>query len=294
MNNRFGFGEFLKRYKTDEDCLEEIKSLLFPHGIYCKECKKVTKHFKVKKRLAYSCEFCGSHIYPLAYTVMKDTKISLRFWFYAIFIMTQTRAGVSAKTLQRELGVSYPTAFRMFHQVRKAMKEEGIILKDKVEADESYWSGDGKFRKYVPYFSDAPKQIIMGFLERDGRVVTQNIPDTSKMTMLDNVKKYVSLEAKIYTDQHPNYKYLSKLGYEHDFVVHRREYVKKTNRDVYTQGIESYWSQLKRGLRGVYRRPSKKYFQNYLDEYSWRFNHRNEDMFPALLQKIATPKLSEK
>lgn len=290
MNKRFGLGEFLTRYKTDEDCLEEIKNLLFPHGIYCKKCTKVTKHFKIKKRLAYSCAFCGNHIFPLSYTVMKDTKIPLRFWFYAIFVMTQTRAGVSAKTLQRELGVSYPTAWRLFHQVRKAMQEEGIILKDKVEVDETYWYSPGKNKRRKPFFGEAEQQIIMGFLQRDGKIITRHIPDTSKSTMLTHVQKHVPTDAFVMTDQHPNYKTLYKLGYQHDFVVHQREFVKKGNPTVHTQGIENYWSQLKRGLRGVYRRPSPKYLQRYLNEYSWRFNHRDEEMFSALLRDIATLK----
>lgn len=287
-NDKFSFGEFLKRYRTDEDCLEEIKDLAYPDGITCKICQKVTAHYKRKKRMAYSCEFCGHDVYPLAKTVFRGSRIPLRFWFYAIFVLTQTRCGVSSKTLQRELGISYKTALRMTHQIRKAMKEEGIILSETVEVDETYWGANKYFRRYVPYFNEKPREAIMGIIERDGleRVVTKHLADTSKFTMLGMIKDHVPLTSPIMTDQHPNYMGLRKRGYDHNWVTHQKEFVKKSDPNVYTNGIECYWSQLKRGLRGVYRRPSPKYLQAYLDEFSWRFNHRKEPdkMFDALLK----------
>ena len=96
----------------------------YPCGTYCRYCKKVTKHYKVKSRPSYSCDFCGNHVHLTANTIFHKTPTPLTLWFYAIYLMTATRADISAKQLERELGVTYKTAWRMFHQIRKMMSDE--------------------------------------------------------------------------------------------------------------------------------------------------------------------------
>src|SRR3989344_2885988 len=141
MNDKFTLSQFLKRFPDDDKCLEEVKQLRWPDLVPCDKCGKSTKHHKVEGRKSYACQWCGSHVYPLAGTIFDKTTTSLQLWFYAIYLMVQTRAGISAKQLQRELGVTYKTAWRMFTQIRKLMSDSGSPLDGEVEVDETFIGG---------------------------------------------------------------------------------------------------------------------------------------------------------
>ena len=136
MNHEFSFSEFASRFSTEEFCLEEIKKLRYPHGVFCKVCKKVTKHYKIKKRISYACKICRTQIYPLVGTIFEKTTTPLRLWFYALFLMTYTRAEISIKQLQRELGVTYKTAWRMYQNIHILMEQNNgdllVPVEDKV------------------------------------------------------------------------------------------------------------------------------------------------------------------
>lgn len=163
MNDKFTYADFLKRFSTEDKCLEEIKNLRFPNGIECPECEKITKFYKVKGRTAYACEFGGHQVFPLAGTIFEKSTTPLKLWFYAMFIMTKTKAGISAKQLERELGVTYKTAWRMFHQIRKLMADTDVNpLEGIVEVDETYIGGKGKNRATVTNFNEIPKEVVWG------------------------------------------------------------------------------------------------------------------------------------
>ncbi len=116
--------EFDARFPDDAACLEELVSMLYPDGIYCPTCRKVTRHHRMAKRPAFSCQFCGHYEYPMAGTIFEGSSTSLKLWFYGMYLMTSTRGGISAKQLERELGVSYPTAWRMFNKIRSLMDQD--------------------------------------------------------------------------------------------------------------------------------------------------------------------------
>ncbi|TSC90449.1 MAG: ISSpo3, transposase [Microgenomates group bacterium Gr01-1014_5] len=143
MKEYFSLGTFLKTYKDDEACLDHIKEIKYPAGVFCEKCQKITNFTKIKDRPVYQWS-CGYQISPLAGTIFAKTTTPLQFWFYAVFIMTQTRSGVSAKQLQRELGVTYKTSWRMFKQIRILManaNKGGEPLDGIVEIDETYIGG---------------------------------------------------------------------------------------------------------------------------------------------------------
>ncbi len=165
----------------------------------------------------------------------------------------------------------------------------GELLKGVVEIDETYIGGAGYWREKVWWqnWEEHPKEIVMGFVERGGRIKTKHVADTSDFTLISNVKNNVDQSAQVYTDQLYAYRKLPKYGYKHDSVMHKKHYVRG---DVYTQNIEGFWSHLKRGLRGVYRNVSPKYLQSYTDEFAFRYNYRKEPdkIFEKLLiQTIA-------
>lgn len=243
--------------------------------------------------MCYSCEFCRNQVYPLAGTIFEKSTTSLKLWFYAMYIMTQTRSGTSAKQLERMLGVTYKTAWRMFKQIRMLMANTGGIegngelLDGEIEIDETFIGGKGKNRAFKPNYNEIPKQVVMGMLQRDGKVYLKHIPNTGKWTLLKQIKDNVSPKAKVYTDEWGGYIQLKYHNYNHQTVNHKSlQFVKG---DIHTQNIENVWSILKRGVYGVYRVVSKKYLQAYIDEYAWRYNHReyNGLMFDMLLKQVA-------
>lgn len=141
MDENFSFHDFLERFPDDDACLEEIKKLQYPKGVFCKACKKITKHYKIKNRTSYTCKTCRNQIYPLAGTILEKSSTPLRLWFYAFFLMTQTRGEVSAKLLQRELGVTYKTAWRIYRNTYDLMEMNNGDLLNETETKDQKKSG---------------------------------------------------------------------------------------------------------------------------------------------------------
>ena len=285
-HGKLTLGQFLKRFPDDAACLEEIKNMRYPDDSICPHCQKESKFYRITDRTAYSCQFCRGHVYPLAGTIFEKTTTPLRLWFYAMFMMIQTRAGVSAKTLQRELGVTYKTAWRMFKQIRMLMAQEPSLLTGTIEIDETYVGGKGSNRRYVWHGNEKPKEIVMGFVQRDGIAYAKHIEGTGKWALLEQIRENVDPKARIITDEYGGYIQLKKYGWRHDVVNHQNTYVIG---DIHTQNTENLWSHIKRGITGVYRVVSKKYLQAYIDEYTFRYNHSEElgFMFNRLLLQVS-------
>ena len=188
-----------------------------------------------------------------------------------MYLMIQTRSGVSAKQLERMLGVTYKTAWRMLKQIRMLMAQSPSMLDRIVEVDETFIGGKGHNRRYEWDGGEKPKEAVMGIVQRDGKAYAKHIPNAGKRTLLKQIKENVSPTARLITDEYYGYTQLKYHGYNHEFVTHRETYVVG---DVYTQSVENLWSILKRGIYGVYRVVSPKYLQAYIDEYAWRFNNR--------------------
>ncbi|MBW7956044.1 IS1595 family transposase [Patescibacteria group bacterium] len=284
---------FLRIYQSDEACLETIKDLRWPDGIVCPKCRHIEKFYKITGRMGYACGKCGKHVYPLKGTIFEKTTLSLQMWFYAIFVITSTRSGVSAKQLQRELEVSYVTSHRMFKRIRAAMVEPEQALSGIVEVDETYVGGKTTNRRHKYGVSHVRKQVLMGMVARGGRVKVVHIPNIGKHTLLGQIKKNITPGATIMSDELPSYRWLSRMGYIHKSVEHAKgEYA---NGDSYTNTIENFWSHLKRGIYGVYRKVSPEYLGAYANEYAWRYNYRKkpEMMFPDLLAKASSSQVSE-
>jgi transposase-like protein len=140
---RYTVADFNREFPNDDACLEHVKEQRWPDGMaQCVKCGKETKHHRVSNRTAYACQFCGNHVYPLAGTVFEKSTTSLKTWFYAMYLMGSTRCGISAKQIQRETGVTYKTAWRIFRQIRSLLSEDGLQLEGStVEMDEMYHGG---------------------------------------------------------------------------------------------------------------------------------------------------------
>jgi transposase len=283
--------EFMEQFPDDGACLEHLVGRLYPNGMYCPTCERVTKHHREKNRPSYACQYCGHHEHPLVGTIFENSATSLRLWFYAIYLMSSTRCGISAKQLERELGVTYKTAWRMFHKIRSLLDQGGDDpLSGTVEVDEAYIGPKGKWKKGRPG-KDSTKTAVFGMAERGedgkhGRVAVKVVPDTSSRSLFPIVKEKVLPASMVYTDEYGVYTTLQHHGYGHKRVPHAEKvYVMG---DVHTNTLDGFWSHVKRGVSGVYRGVSPKHLQSYLDEYVFRYNNRGDErgLFMAFLDRV--------
>lgn len=289
---RYTRNQFDKEFPTDDVCLETIKEQRYPGGVArCEKCGVDRKHYRVSGRTAYACDRCGNHIYPLAGTIFEKSTTPLRIWFQAMYLMGSTRCGISAKQIQRETGVTYKTAWRMFRQIRSLLSETDMQLEGStVEMDEVYIGGRPRGKRGGPrWLEPSKKAVVAGVVERKtgkGRVIARVVDDASKKTLQDFAHEFILPESTVFTDEHPSYTGLDKT-YTHHRIQHSAGvYVKG---DVHTQTIEGFWSLVQNGIRGVYHSVSKKYLQTYLNEYAFRYNRRDcgNRIFYAILAQVA-------
>ncbi len=286
---RYTIEQFHKEFPTDDACLEHIKEQRFPGGVtYCEKCQQERKHYRVSGRTAYACDHCGNHIYPLTGTIFEKSSTSLRLWFYAMYQMGSTRCGISAKQIQRETGVTYKTAWRMFRQIRTLLAEDVQLEGDRVEMDESYFGPKrkrgGKRGRPGP---DSPKQCVVGIVERKGRAIALTAENATKQNLQRIATERIMPESTVFTDDWAGYNDLGEAGYTHKRINHSEKvYVMG---DIHTQTIDGFWSLIKRGIGGVYHQVSKKYLQTYLNEYSFRYNRRDQGnmIFNEILKKVS-------
>lgn len=279
---RYTFKQFQEEYPDDEACLRAV--LENRYGDTCPRCGVVgVKWHPITGRKGFVCSECDRHIYPLADTIFRKSETSLWNWFYAIYQFSVSKNGVSAKELERSLGVTYKTAWRMAKQIRLLMENENDPLGgngDAVEIDETYIGGRRKLKhKYDN------KSIVFGAVERDGRALAVKVKTAGARVLLPLIEGNVAPGAHIHSDEWQAYKTLKRRGYSHTTVNHAKlEYVRGT---AYTNTIEGFWSQLKRSLDGTYHAVSPKYLQSYVDEFTFRYNHRLQPIFPVLLERAA-------
>lgn len=288
--SRYALFEFERDFPDDTACLDYVFHKRFPNGVFCSVCKKVTKHHRDKQRPSYTCQYCGTHVHPMVGTIFEDSATSLRLWFYAIYLMASTRCGISAKQIERELGVTYKTAWRMFNRIRSLLSEDVGPLGGAVEVDETYIGGRRRYgnRQASARARKYDKEVVAGHVQRGGKLRAMHLPQGSAGTLVPLIHQHILPASIIYTDELPAYKVLNKSGYQHRRVNHSaRVYVEG---DIHTSTIDGFWALLKHGLRGVYHGVSAKWLQTYLDEYTFRYNNRKNSrgIFSEILSRAVS------
>ena len=284
---RYTRADFDRDFPDDGACLDWLVSVKYPDGISCSsvKCKgAIRKHYRVQSRLSYSCDMCGNHVHPMTGTIYEKSSTPLRKWFLAVFLMSTTKTGVSSRWLQREIGVTYKTAWRMFRNMRAMLDEGPPDMGGTVEIDETIVGGRRKGHANVM----KNKAIVLGIHERGSRMYGEVVPNVRHRTLVPKIEHYVRKGSQIFTDELLSYQTLRNAGYpEHVAVNHKR--------NVYAVGVahvnnvESFWGNMKRGMDGAHHRVSPKYLQNYVDEWTFRFNHRNDEMpmFWTMLAQVS-------
>jgi transposase len=271
-------------FPDNDACLQWILEWLYPDGYTCPGCGALDKLHKVPGRPLYAC-ICAHQISPMAGTIFEQTTTPLTKWFYAIYLMSATRCGVSAMQIMRELSVTYKTAWRMMHQIRKLMAGGDTPLTGEVEVDETYLQAKPNRRTTA---GKKESQIIFGMVQRNGHAKLRHVRSSGSRALIPAIEENVAKGTEVYSDEWKAYKVLKQRGYTHAWVTHSRWQFRDCW--VYTQNVENLWSHLKRGIRGVYRHVSPKYLQAYANEFAFRYSHRNDykAMFWSILCELKT------
>lgn len=288
--------QFMQDFPDDRTCLDFLWRKRFsPDGeqAECPKCERPRRFHRVASRPSYSCDSCGHHIHPTAGTIFHRSATSLHLWFYAMYLMTSTRCGISAKQIEREIGVGYKTAWRMCNLIRNQLMEQDDTkpMTGSVEADETAYGGRpkasmtrGMTMPEVQTFAKARKVGIVGMVERGGQVRAYVQPRDGA---LETVSQHVSPDATVYTDEWAGYRNLHSTHPTHLTIRHAdRIYARG---DVHTNTIEGFFGNVKNGIAGNYHGVSAKWLQGYLNEYAWRYNHRDDEraMFASLMLRSA-------
>ncbi len=273
---KYTISDFNTQFPDDDACLDHVFKSRYP---------KLKGYKKVKNRLAYG-NSQGHQIYPLVGTAFERSTTPLKLWFFAAYLFGQSRNGVSAKELQRQLGVTYKCAWRMANRIRATLKPDSIKLKGIVECDEAYIGGK---RRLETRRSSKNKTPVFGMVERGGKVHAQVVKDCSAWSLIPVITKNVRRKSKVITDGWRAYNELKHARYTHKSVNHNKwEYVRKEGKlSVNTNTIENFWSHLKRQINGTHHFVAPRYLSDYVNEVSFRYNHRHstEPMFLSILKR---------
>jgi transposase-like protein len=291
---KYTFEQFKAEYPDDAACLDEIMRMRYGGTqIRCPGCERPSKFHRITKRRAYACQHCGEHIFPCANTIYEKSRTPLTKWFYAMFLFISSRHGVPARELERQLGVTYKCAWRMAHEIRKLMEraDNASPLSGHVEIDESYVGGrPRKGRKNERGRSRKRKAVVIGMVERNGKVKAEVIENIGTETIENAITSNVAPGSRLSTDELFSYRDIGRAGYDHQTVRHGSgEYVRG---DVHTNSIEGYWSRLKNSICGTHIHVSKKHLWKYVSEFSYRYNRRKTPhmMFRGMVLALALPR----
>jgi transposase-like protein len=269
--------ELVEQFSNEDACRKHLAELRWPDGVKCLRCEspKVTGP---SKRHLYQCAECNYQFSVKVGTIFNDSKLPLWKWFVAVYLMVESKKGISANQLKRTLGVSYKTAWYLCHRIRSTMTDEtGELLTGIVEADETYVGGKlGGFknRQESAKHRRDNKTVVLGAVERGGRVRLRVASDASSESVKGFLADVVHDDAEaIYTDSHRSYRGIGDHNTKHEWVDHSRdEWVRG---QVHTNTVESVWSLFDRSVIGAYHKISVKHLPAYLDEAAFRWNNRH-------------------
>lgn len=283
-------------FQDPDKAREYLEAQVWPNGRVCPHCGVIDEHYVLSGKSArpglYKCQACREPFTVTVGTVFERSKIGLHLWLQAVYLMSSSKKGISAKQLERMLGVTYKTAWFMAHRIREAMTANPTNLlggpgsSGIVEADETYW-GTAKDAEGIKYPAKtgggySPKMKIFSLVERQGEKRTIHVPNVTAATLGPILKAQVSPQARLMTDEAGYYKKVGQCFASHESVNHsKEEYVRG---DVSSNTAESSFAILKRGLVGTFHSISEQHLQRYANEFDFRWNTRQSLGFNDLMR----------
>lgn len=295
-----------ERFGNEDRCREYLEKLRWPKGVTCLRCQS-EKISRIKKRNKFHCDGCQYQFSVKSGTIFHDSHLPLMKWFAAVFLLSESKKGMSALQLKRTLKVAYKTAWYLCHRIREAVKDvdHETLLNGIVECDEAYIGGDPynmhahkreKLARAKGHNRYEHKIMVLGAIQRGGDVrleVSNTRPERQVLHAFIKAKLADETDL-VCTDSHPGYNGINDGNTKHETVSHQqKEWVRGV---VHTNTLENVWSLFKRSIVGSYHQVSVKHLDRYLDEFEFRFNNReNSFLFrDTLLRLLASTNLEYK
>lgn len=291
--------EAIRHFSDLDVATEYVASLRWPDGAVCPACGLVDeKHYYLKTRRVWKCRSCYKQFSVKVGTIFEDSPLGLDKWLPVVWLIANCKNGISSYELARDLGIQQKSAWFMLHRIRLAMQTGTFEkLNGQVEADETYIGGKArnmhksKREEKITGRGASGKVAVLGSLERHGKIRAKVVPDTKSGTLQVQVRDNVESGSEVHTDALRSYRGLDP-EYAHKVVDHAEKYV---DGHVHTNGIENFWSLLKRGVKGTYVSVEPYHLFRYLDEQAFRFNEReyeDTDRFQKALSSVGARRLT--
>ena len=269
--------ELMQRYSTVDSAVQYFEQVRWQGQPVCAKCTRAEKITPQKKAGTYWCGACRAYFTVFTNTPLERNKIDARKWLFAAYLMLTARKGISSMQLSKELSIKQLSAWYMLHRLRKACDAQSVLLSGIVEIDETYVGGKARNKRMKkderPTAGAVGKQAVFGMRQRHGKTVARSVPATGRLTLWTEIQKTVEKGSLLYTDDHGAYRKIERKGYQHESLNHSaNEYVKGM---AHTNGIESVWAVLKRGLEGTFQHLSVKHLDRYVNEFTFRLNEGN-------------------
>ncbi len=280
---KYSIRDLKAQFPNDEVCTEFIFD-----SLHSRKCSCGGEYRQLKGRRQFQCSKCRFQIAPTANTIFHKSPTPLTLWFHAIFVFSNAKSGISAKELERQLGVTYKCAWRMLNQIRKALRQSSDKLSGDVETDGAYLGGRRSGGKNNENLSEAvkAKTTVMAAVQRGGEMRAEATQDMTAWEVKKFLDKNVEREnTLLMTDGSRSYQN-STEGYKRETVDHGRKVYARAN--IHVNSVERFWSHIKRSIKGTHKSISKKYVQSYLDAFVFHYNNRHNDRqrFSSLLGAV--------